>query len=382
MDFNLNEEQQMLSDTVQRLVRNTYGFEQREAFYRSDTGDSPEFWRQLSELGITSVPIAQAYDGFGGSGVENMVVMKELGRSLCLESYLHSQIYGAGLVQQLGSPDQCQRILPAVAAGDCRLAVADEEAGSHYHVDRIECRATPCERGWRLNGRKCVVIGGERARYLLVTAHIDGTEGVSLFILDPKSEGVSRIGYPCADGPQACDLLLEDIYVEADDLLGHPGSALSALHYQRGRAMAAQCAEALGSMEEAFRLTLDYLKTRQQFGGPIGGFQVLQHRMADIRGELELATSMTILAACVADDPDSGERSRKLTAAKFITARASQMIAEQAIQLHGGIGMTWEYALAHHAKRLVMLIHQFGDDDFHLGDYSALLDVPGRANHN
>ena len=379
MNFELNEEQQMLADTVERLVRNTYSFEQREVFYQSPRGYSPEFWRQLSELGITSVPIAAEYEGFGGTGVENMLVMKELGRGLCLEPYLHSQIYAAGLVEQLGSAEQRQSILPAVAAGERLLTVADEEAGSHYHPEAIECQAVPCERGWRLSGRKRVVIGGELAHTILVAARMSDGEGVSLFLLDPGAEGVSRTGYPCIDGPRACDLALADVYVEADSLLGPAGKAAPALAYQRGRAVAAQCAEAVGSMEEAFRLTLDYLKTRQQFGSPIGRFQALQHRMAEMRGELELARSMTILAACVADDPDSESRSRRLAAAKFTVARASQLIAEQSVQLHGGIGMTWEYSLAHHAKRLLMLTHQFGDDDFHLGQYSALLEIPRQA---
>lgn len=379
MNFELNEEQQMLADTVERLVRNTYGFEQREAFYQSPQGYSPEFWRQLSELGITSVPIATDYEGFGGTGVENMLVMKELGRGLCLEPYLHSQVYAAGLIQQLGSVEQRQKILPSVASGEQLLAVADEEAGTHFHSETIECTAVPCERGWRLSGHKRVVIGGELAHTILVTARMSDGDGVSLFLLDPTAEGVSRTGYPCIDGPRACDLELSDVYVEADALIGPAGKAGPALAYQRGRALAAQCAEALGSMEEAFRLTLEYLKTRQQFGSPIGRFQALQHRMAELRGELELARSMTILAACVADDPDSSERSRRLAAAKFVVARASELIAEQSIQLHGGIGMTWEYSLAHHAKRLVMLTHQFGDDDFHLGQYSALLEIPRQA---
>jgi alkylation response protein AidB-like acyl-CoA dehydrogenase len=374
MDFNLSDEQQMLAETVQRLVRDIYTFEHRLAGYQSDAGESPEFWQQMAELGITSVPIAGRYEGFDGTGVENMLVMKELGRGLCLEPFLHSQIYAAGLVQQLGSPEQRQRLLPKVSAGECRLAVADEEAGTHYQPDQARCRAVVCERGWRLNGRKRVVIGGDSAHYLLVTARTE--DGLSLFMVDPDAEGVRRIGYACVDGPRACDLVLDDVYIEPDDLLGQPGRALSALQYQRGRALAAQCAEALGSMEAAFGLTLEYLKSRQQFGSPIGRFQVLQHRMADMRGELELATSMAVLAACVADDPDSEDRSRKLAAAKFITARASQMMSEAAIQLHGGIGMTWEYVLAHHAKRLVMLAHQFGDDDFHLSHYSALLETP------
>ncbi len=376
MDFNLNEEQQMLADTVQRMVRDQYSFEKREAYYKSSDGFSPAFWQQLSELGITSVPVGADYEGFGGTGVENMLVMTELGRGLCLEPFLHSQIYAAGLVEQLGSGEQRRSLLPKVAAGEWRLAVADEESGSHYNPESIECVAIPCERGWRLEGTKRVVIGGDSAKFILVCAKIQDTDGVSVFLVDPESDGVALQSYPCIDGPRACDLVLNGVYVESDDLLGAPGKADPALVYQRGRAAAAQCAEALGSMEESFRLTLDYLKTRQQFGAPIGRFQSLQHRMADIRGELELARSMVILAACVADDQASDERSRQLAAAKFVVARASQFIAEQAIQLHGGIGMTWEYSLAHHAKRLVMLTHQFGDDDFHLAQYSALLDLP------
>src|SRR5690554_1832646 len=212
MDFDLNEEQQMLADTVQRLVRNTYSFEQREAFYQSPEGYSPEFWRQLSELGMTSVPIGADYEGFGGGGVENMLVMQELGRALCLEPYLHSQIYGAGLVEQLGSAEQRQRILPRVASGELQLSVADEEAGSHYHPDSLACTAMPCDRGWRLQGSKRVVIGGETAGMILVTARIIDTEGVTVFLVDPAAEGVSVTAYPCIDGPRACDLALDGVY--------------------------------------------------------------------------------------------------------------------------------------------------------------------------
>ncbi|SDO12657.1 acyl-CoA dehydrogenase family protein [Pseudomonas jinjuensis] len=377
MDFNLTEEQQMLQDTVARLVHDQYGFEQRERHYRSEAGFSHEFWRQLGELGLTGVPIAEAFGGFGGSGVDGMLVMNELGRGLCLEPFLQSQIHGAGLLQQLGDDRQRERLLPAVASGELQLAVALEESQSHYQLHDVQTRAEAVDGGWRLNGRKCSVIGGHSAGLLLVSARSAGEaldeQGISLFLVDPALAGVRRRDYPCIDGPRGCDIWLDNVVVPHDALLGAAGEALNALRYQQGRAIAAQCAEAVGAMQEAFRITLDYLKTRQQFGAPIGKLQVLQHRMADMRGELELASSMAILAACVADQPDSDERSRRLSAAKFIVTRAARFVAEQAIQLHGGIGMTWEYNLAHYAKRLVMLSHQLGDDDHHLRAYADLL---------
>ncbi len=264
------------------------------------------------------MPFPEALGGFGGGGVDTMLLMTEFGRGLCLEPYVESVIYAGGLLMQLGSPAQ-QHLLQQVASGQLLLATAFAEPQSHYHLNDVQTRAQQTAEGWTLTGRKAVVIGGHQAGLMLVSA--------------------------------------------------------AALRYQQGRAIAAQCADALGSMQEACRLTLDYLKTRQQFGVAIGQFQVLQHRMVDMRTELEQATSMAILAACCCDEAHSLERTRTLAAAKFIVTRAARSIAEQAIQLHGGIGMTWEYALAHHAKRLVMLSHQFGDDDYHLKAYAALLDA-------
>lgn len=375
MDFKLSEEQQMLQDTAARLVRDAYPFDKREGFSRSELGYSADFWRQLGELGLTSVSLPEAYGGFGG-GVESMLVLTELGRGLCLEPYLQSVVHGGGLIAQLGSEAQKDHWLPRIASGEAQLAVALEEPQSHYQLHDVQTRAEQAGDGWKLSGRKAVVIGGQSATAILVSARVSGNardeEGIGLFLIDPQQAGVSRREYPTVDGQRACELFLDGALGEA---LGVPGEALPALRYQHGRAIAAQCAEALGSLQEACALTLDYLKTRKQFGIPIGKFQVLQHRMVDMRSELEQATSMAILAACVADQPDSAERSRTLAAAKFIVTRAARYVAEQAIQLHGGIGMTWEYVLAHHAKRLVMLSHQLGDDDHHLKAYASLMEV-------
>ncbi|MGE8068657.1 acyl-CoA dehydrogenase family protein [Pseudomonas sp. NPDC089569] len=379
MDFKLTEEQQMLQDTTARLVRDAYGFEQREALRRSELGFGQDFWQTLGALGLTSVPFAEQYGGFGGSGVDTMLIMTELGRGLCLEPYLQSVIYAGGLIQQLGSDAQKNDLLQQVASAELQLAVALEEPQSHYHLNDVQTRAEAVEEGFRLSGRKVAVIGGHSAGLILVSARVAGDarseDGISLFLVNPEAEGVRRRVYPTVDGFKGCELFLDDVFVPASSRLGENGKALAALRYQQGRAIAAQCAEAVGAMQAACDLTLDYLKQRKQFGQPIGKFQVLQHRMVDMRTELDQAISMATLAACVADQPDSDERSRTLAAAKFIVTRAGRLICEQSIQLHGGIGLTEEYVGSHYAKHLVMISHQLGDDDHHLKAYSRLMQV-------
>ena len=377
MDFKFSEEQQMLQDTAARLVRDTYGFEQREQFRDSAKGFSAGFWQQLGELGLTAVPFAEDFGGFGGNGVEVMVVGQELGRGLCLEPWLQSVIFGGGLIDQLGSAAQKNELLPQVASAELQLAVAVEESQSHYQLHDVQTRAVAVNGGWSLTGRKSVVVGGQSAGLFLVSARVAGDDrdeaGISLFLVDPSSPGVSVREYPTMDGRRACDLFLENAFVSSAAVLGAQGQALPALRYQQGRAIAAQCAEAVGSLEATCALTLDYLKTRKQFGQVIGKFQALQHRMVDMHIELDQATSMTLLAACVADEPDSPERSRTLAAAKYVVSRAARFVADQGIQLHGGIGLTWEYVLSHHAKHLLMIARQFGDDDHHLQAYSAIM---------
>ncbi|KQZ78633.1 MULTISPECIES: acyl-CoA dehydrogenase family protein [unclassified Pseudomonas] len=377
MDFKLTEEQLMLQETAGRLVRDVYGFEQREQYRQSTHGFSVPFMQQLGDLGLCAVPFAEAYGGYAGSGVDNMLIMTELGRGLCLEPYLHSVIFAGGLIAQLGSEAQKARLLPQVADASLQLAVAVDEPQGHYQLHDVQTLAEPVDGGWKLNGRKSVIIGGQSAGLILVSARTSegarDENGISLFLLDPQACGVQRRVFDTVDGRKACDLFLEDVFVASAALLGEPGQALPALRYQQGRAIAAQCAEAIGSMEAACALTLDYLKTRQQFGQPIGKFQALQHRMVDMRIELDQATSMTLYAACVADQADSDERRRVLAAAKFIVSRASRFVADQGIQLHGGIGLTWEYMLSHHAKHLLMVARQFGDDDHHLQAYAKLM---------
>tara|TARA_R100000789_G_scaffold45080_1_gene46071 strand:+ start:4329 stop:5471 length:1143 start_codon:yes stop_codon:yes gene_type:complete len=379
MDFRLNEEQQMLQDTVARLVRGEYSFEKRLEYSESELGFSESFWKQLGELGLMAVPFPEELGGFGGTGVEVQSVMTELGRGLCIEPYLQSVVLGGGLISQAGNEQQKEQWLAGIATGESQVAVGLQEPQSFYNTNDVETTAEKTDSGYVLNGRKAVVIGGHSADLLVVSARTSGTSrdasGISLFVIDANADGLERRSYPTIDGAKGCDLLLNNVKVGADALLGSEGEAADAIEYQVGRAISALCGEAVGVMEVACDLTLDYLKQRKQFGVPIGKFQVLQHRMADMMSELEQARSMAILAASVADEPQSDERRRVIAAAKNVISRSAQFISEKGVQSHGGIGMTWEYNFAHYAKRLVMINHQLGDDDFHLERYAALLEA-------
>ena len=379
MDFRLNEEQQMLQDTVARLVRGEYSFEKRLEYSESELGFSESFWKQLGELGLMAVPFPEELGGFGGTGVEVQSVMTELGRGLCIEPYLQSVVLGGGLISQAGNEQQKEQWLAGIATGETQLAVGLQEPQSFYNTNDVETTAEKTDSGYVLNGRKAVVIGGHSADLLVVSARTSGTSrdasGISLFVIDANADGLERRSYPTIDGAKGCDLFLNNVKVGADALLGSEGEAADAIEYQVGRAISALCGEAVGVMEVACDLTLDYLKQRKQFGVPIGKFQVLQHRMADMMSELEQARSMAILAASVADESQSDERRRVIAAAKNVISRSAQFISEKGVQSHGGIGMTWEYNFAHYAKRLVMINHQLGDDDFHLERYAALLEA-------
>lgn len=377
MDFKLNEEQQMLQETAARLVRGEYDFEKRESFRQTELGFSESFWKQLSELGLTTVPFDEAYGGFGGGAVELQLIMTELGRGLCLEPYLQSIVFGGGLINQLGTDEQKNDLLPQIAGGTLKVAPALLEPQSRYNLHDVATKAETATTGYRLSGRKAVVIGGHCADKLVVSARTSGDQrdksGISLFVVDADAPGVRRITYETIDGFKGCDLVLENVEVAKEGLLGQIDQAQEAIDYQCGRAIAAICAEAVGAMEESVNLTLEYLKARKQFGVPIGKFQVLQHRMVDMASELEQARSMATLAASVADNPPSRERDSVLAAAKNVIGRTGQYISEQSVQLHGGIGMTWEYSGSHYAKRLVMINHQWGDDDHHLEAFATLM---------
>ncbi|HYG91363.1 MAG TPA: acyl-CoA dehydrogenase [Azospirillum sp.] len=376
MDFTLNDEQRMLDDTVTRLVRERYGFEQRTRYGKEAKGYSAETWALLAELGLLSVPFSEEDGGIGGGGAELMILHQAFGRGLTLEPYLATVVLGGGLLARLGSPAQREAVLPGVIAGETTLALAYAEPAGRYDPLWIETRAEPTAGGHRLTGRKAVVLHGDSADRLVVTARTSGKPGgkpgeragVSAFLLDPAQAQVSVRGYATIDGLRAAEVVLDGA---AAELLGAEGGAADALEAVLATGCVALCAEAVGAMEAACELTLDYLKTRQQFGAPIGRFQVLQHRMVDMRIALEQARSMAILGACSLHLP-TPERERKVAAAKALIGNAGRLVAEQAIQMHGGMGMTDEAAISHYAKRLVMIDHWLGDSDHHLARFVAL----------
>ena len=378
MDFSLTDEQRMLQDTADRLVREQYTFEERQKLLDSEQGYSAEMWRQYANLGLLGVPFSEASGGFGGGGVELMLISQAFGRGLILEPYLATVVLAGGLLDAAGSEAQKAEFVERIIGGDLIASFAHSEPTSGYTLSQVETRAEKQGDGYRLTGRKAVVPHGDSAEWLIVSARFSGDtsdeDGIGLFLVDAGAKGVTRRGYPTVDGLRAAEIALDAVEVPGTACLGEPGQGYALIEQAVGRAIVALCAEAVGAMEVACDLTLDYLKQRKQFGVPIGKFQALQHRMVDMRIELEQARSMAILAASSLD-AGREERERVLSAAKCLIGKAGRHVAEEAIQLHGGIGMTWEYSLPHYAKRLVMIDHQLGDVDFHLERFSDLMET-------
>jgi alkylation response protein AidB-like acyl-CoA dehydrogenase len=375
MDFRLTDEQRMLQDTVARLMREQYAFETRQKLTESEDGFSREIWAQYAELGLLAIGLSEEAGGFGGA-IELMLVAQELGRGLALEPFLATVVLGGSLIDAAGSAAQKEDLLGRLVGGELLLAFAHGEPQSRYSLTEVQTRAERSGDGWQLSGHKAVVLHGDTADLLIVSARVGGDirdrDGIGLFLVDPKADGVRVRGYQTIDGLRAAEVFLDGVQVGSDAGLGEPGKAYPAIEYAVGRGVVALCAEAVGAMEVTNEFTLDYLKTRKQFGVPIGKFQVLQHRMVDMQIALEQSRSMAILVASRLE-AEEAERERAVSAAKHYIGKAGRFISEQAIQLHGGIGMTWEYAMAHYAKRLVMIDHQLGDTEFHLERFAALM---------
>jgi pimeloyl-CoA dehydrogenase small subunit len=370
MDFDLTDEQRLLKDSVDRLIADQYQFEQRKKYMGEPDGWSRAVWQQYAEIGLLGLPFAEAHGGFGGGAVETMIVMEAFGRGLVLEPYFASVILGGGLLRRAATPTQQQALLPQVAQGKLKLAFGHVERHSRYDLADVAATARQDGAVWVLDGAKNVVLHGDCADRLLVTARVSGDRrdrmGIGLFLIDPSAPGVSRRGYPTQDGLRAAEVTLSGVRVPADEVLGDPGNALPAIEHVVDEAIAALCAEAVGTMQEMHEATLEYLKTRQQFGRPIGQFQVLQHRSVDMLVALEQARSMAMFAAVMAGEENAVERRRAISAAKVQIGRSGKHIGQEAVQLHGGIGMTMEYKVGHYFKRMTMLDKLFGDADAHL----------------
>jgi alkylation response protein AidB-like acyl-CoA dehydrogenase len=369
MDFRLSDEQKLLQDSVGRFIADRYTFEQRRAYMKQPEGFSRANWRTLAELGLLGLPLPEDAGGSGGSGADLMVVMEQVGRGLLVEPYLASIVLCGGLLKNLAAPAQ-RNLMSRLAAGDLLMAFAHGERQARYTLHDVETAARRDGNGFVLNGHKGVVLHGDSADTLIVSARTAGqsrdTNGISLFLVDPGAAGLTVRGAATIDGLRSAEVTLQNVRVSSDALLGSLDGAYAAIEHAVDAAIAAVCAEAVGIMAVLIETTLDYLKTRQQFGAPIGRNQALQHRMVDVQIAYEQARSMACLAAMMSDSGDRDARRRAISAAKVQIGRAGKFIGQQAVQLHGGIAMTDEYSVGHYFKRLTMIGSQFGDADHHL----------------
>lgn len=383
MDFRLTDEQQLLGDTVQRFVSQRYGFEARRAILRSPMGWSREVWGSLAEMGLLALQVPEAHGGLGAGSIETMLTMNAFGRGLLVEPYLPSAVLATALVRELGSAAQQQALFPSLADGQRIAAPAHGEEGARYDLARVATAARRTEGGFLLRGRKAVVLGAEAADLLLVSARTSGAvadeAGISLFLVARDAPGVRLVPYPTIDGQRGADVVLSDVRVAAGDLLGPEGGAFPGLEKAWDVGIAALCAEAVGALQAAFDATVEYAKTRKQFAVPIGKFQALQHRMADMLIHLEQARSMSYLAAVRCLDPDRAVRRRGISAAKVVIGQACRFVGQQAVQIHGGMGMTEELALSHHFKRLAAIELSLGDTEHHLEQFARHGEPPPPA---
>ncbi|MES1941250.1 acyl-CoA dehydrogenase [Salinisphaera sp. T5B8] len=368
MDFSYSDEQRMLKDMVDRVVADQYSFEQREKIIKSEPGYSPEVWSQFAELGLLAVPFSEAAGGFDGGGAELMVVAEGFGRGLVVEPYLSTVVLAGTFLDAALDDNAKADALAPIISGEQKYALACYEPNGRYDPFWIETTATKDGDGYVLSGKKAVVLGGDSADRLLVIARSSGDNpgknGLSAFLVDGNADGVSREGYTTFDGHRAAEISLDNVKVGADALVGEEGGAAAPLQYALDRGIIALCAEAAGAMEVACDLTLDYIKERKQFGVPIGSFQALQHRMVDMRISLEKVRSLALWAACSLEAPDA-ERRQRLAAAKAMVSKAGRHVAEEAIQLFGGMGMMDESSISHYAKRIVLIDHYLGDGNYH-----------------
>ena len=382
MDFNFKEEQLQLADALRRWIARDYTFEARRAIVGSPTGVSDAAWGTLAELGLTALPLPEAHGGFDGDAVDMFVVMQELGRGLVVEPYFATML-GAEFLRRGG---QHGALLERVAGGDLKLACALGERQSRHNLRDIATSATRDGNGWRLNGEKKVVLHGAQAGMLLVSARSGGARrdaaGITLFAVPADAPGVTVLDVRMLDGQRAADVLLRDVRVGSEAQVGTADAGWAILEAAADYGAGLLCAEALGAMDALFGTTLDYLKTRQQFGVPIGKFQALQHRMVDMYVHLEQARSMALLAAVrlageARDAVDGGdgtgaaERRRAVAAAKYRVGQAARFVGQQAIQLHGGMGVTDELPASHYFRRLSTIELTLGDCDHHLARFIA-----------
>ncbi len=374
MDFSFTEEQTLLRNSVQSLLADKYDFDTRRKIVKSAEGWSPPMWQQFAELGLLAAPFSEELGGLGGGSIETMILMEEFGRHLVVEPFVETVVLAGGFLREGGSPAQQEAHIPGIIDGETVWAFAYAEPQGRYNLADLVTTAKKDGEGYTINGYKAVVLGAPWAQKLIVTARTSGgqrdRDGVSIFIVDKNAPGVSTRDYPTVDGRRASEITFENVKVGADALIGAEGKGLPLVEKITDQAIAALSAEAVGCMGELNKATVEYCKTRKQFGVPIGKFQVLQHRMVDMFMAYEQSVSMTYMVNLKLDENEA-ERIKAAAGAKVQIGKAGRFVGQQAVQLHGGMGMTDELNVGHYFKRLTMIDTQFGNVDHQLKRYST-----------
>ena len=370
MDFDLTEEQRLLKESVDGLLGDSYDFDSRKKYMKEKGGWSKGVWGKLAEQGLLGLPFAEDDGGFGAGAIETMIVMEALGKALVLEPYLATVVLCGGFLRHGGSAKQKAEYIPAIIDGSKTFAFAQLEKNSRYDLRDVSTSAKKKGDGWVIDGEKFVVLNGENADMLVVTARTKGGQrdaaGIGVFLVPAGAKGIARKGYPTQDSLHAADITFTGVEVGPEAAIGDPENGLALIERVVDDARIAMCAEAVGLMDESLAATVEYLKTRKQFGVPIGSFQTLQHRAADMFVAVEQARSMSMFAAMASDFDDAKERAKAVAAAKVQIGKSAKFVGQQSIQLHGGIGMTMEAKIGHYFKRLTMIENTFGDTDYHL----------------
>jgi pimeloyl-CoA dehydrogenase small subunit len=368
MDFDLSEEQRLLKESVDGLLTDAYDFDSRKKYMAEKGGWSRAIWSRLAEQGLLGLPFSEDDGGFGAGAVETMIVMEALGKALVLEPYLATVVISGAFLRHGGSAAQKAAHIPGIIDGSRTFAFAQLEKNSRYDLNDVSTTAKAKGDGWVIDGEKFVVLNGENADTLIVTARSKGgrrdASGIGVFAVAADAKGVARKGYPTQDGLHAADITFTGVEVGADAAIGDPDNALPLIERVVDEARTAMCAEAVGAMDESLKTTVEYLKTRKQFGVAIGSFQTLQHRAADMFVAVEQARSMSMFATMAAEFDNANERATAVAAAKVQIGKSAKFVGQQSIQLHGGIGMTQEAKIGHYFKRLTMIENTFGDTEY------------------
>ena len=376
MDFSFTDEQTLLQETVARYVQNDYDFESRQKNAQLSNGFNPDNWNTFAELGWLGVPFSEEDGGFGGSAVDTMILMEQFGRALVVEPFLPSVIMAGGALKAGGSAEQKESLLASIIDGSVQAAFAYAEPNSRFNLADVSTTATAEGEGYKISGDKAVVLNAQNADKLIVVARTSGEQrdeqGISVFIVDAKAQGVSRRDYPTVDALRASEICFENVSVTKGDLVGEAGAGFAIVEQVIDDAILAVGAEAVGAMEVLYKDTVEYCKTREQFGQPIGKFQVLQHRMVDMFMEYEQSKSILYMAAIRMDEGYGPAAQKAISALKVQIGKSARFVGQSAVQLHGGMGMTEELNIGHYFKRLTIILTLFGNADFHLKRFGRL----------